>query len=134
MEPICYDTWDFLLTFDGSEAETVELVSQPVTMEAYRGATIDEFRENPDKEMYGPFEIQLTSLTISPLSYYLEYKTDDKNPYSMDPGEFTLVIKDGTEIPLIQYAGQRNRFKKPIILSEVSHVQCPNGTKLYMPQ
>lgn len=134
VEPICFDTWDFLLTFDGLESEAVELVSQPVTMEAYRGATIDELRENPDKDMYGPFEIQLTSLTISPLSYYLEYTTDDKNPYSMDPGEFTLVMKDGTEIPLIQYAGQRYRFEKPIILSEASHVQCPNGTKLYMPQ
>ncbi len=134
-ETLCWDTWDFHLNLDSKERSgEVELVTSPVTLSGYRQAMLDELRENPDNDRIGPFEIQLVSLRISPLSYYLEYTAeDDYNAQTVDVGEYTLVMKDGREIGLTQYTGRHN-FQEPILLSEADHVLLPNGTKLPMPE
>ncbi len=136
-ETLCYDTWDFLLNLDGgseSNSEEVELVTQPITLSGYRHAMLDELREDPDNDRIGPFDIQLVSLRISPLSYYVEYTAeDDYNAQTVDVGAYTLIMKDGRKIELTQYTGRHN-FQEPILLSDIDCVLAPNGTKLPMPK
>ncbi len=133
-EEICWDKWDFILTIGGSEETEgeLELVTQPVTLSGYRRPTMEEARSNPSKQEYGPFTIQLTSFKISPLSYYLDYTAAvEDNAYTVNPGKFFLVMKDGREIELF-WTHQRHRFEEPILLEEADYVLCPDGTKLYI--
>ncbi len=131
-EEICWDKWDFTLTIEGTEETEgeLELVTQPVALSGYRGPTIEEARSNPSKQEYGPFTIRLISFKISPLSYYLDYTSDvEDNTYTVNPGNFFLVMKDGREIEL-SWTHQRHRFEEPILLEEADYVLCPDGTKL----
>ncbi len=125
-EILCEDSWEYVLSFGGTGAEqAVEMVTEPISLFGYRHATMSELQEKPEKDQYGPYEIQLISLRISPLSYYIAYVGE----MNVDPGEFTLVMKDGREIPLFQYAGRHN-FQEPVILEEIGYVLLSDGTRL----
>ncbi len=135
-EELCWDQWDFLLDLDGEtekEAQDVELITQPLTLSGFRAARLEELQEDPGKDQYGPFAIQLVSFRISPLSYYIEYTAeDDYNAQTVNVGAYTLVMRDGTEQELTQYAG-RHAFTEPILLQNVDHLRLPDGTRLWIP-
>lgn len=127
---LCWDNWDFLITFDGDKAENqgeLELVETPVTLSGYRLPSIEEHMADPALERVGPFQFELTSFRISPLSYQIEYygETEDAaRSYPTSP--YTLRMKDGTELILEPYAGN-HRFEKPILLENIAALVLPNG-------
>lgn len=135
-EQLCYDTWEFIITLDGKPengAKEVEFVTDPITLSCYRGAELSELMKDPNTERYGPYDIQLVSFRISPLSYYIEYAADaDINLNMVDPGEYILRMKDGSEQSLFQYSG-RQQFAQPVILENIDYLLLPNGQKLTMP-
>ncbi len=135
-EEICWDTWEFRFSLEEGEEShgEVELVTEPITLYGYRHASIAELQQDPDKDRYGPFDVQLVSLRLSPLSYYLEYTAEDAfNAQAVDVGAYTLVMKDGREVALLQYPGRHN-FQEPILLTQISHIRLPNGDILQIPQ
>ncbi len=129
-ETLCDDTWEFALNLDVGQSDDVEFVAQPISISGYRHATLEELRQDPDNDRIGPFTVQLVSLRISPLSYYVQYAAEDAfNAQTVDVGAHTLVMKDGTEIALTQYNG-RHTFDEPIMMSEIDHIRLSNGTIL----
>ncbi len=129
-ETLTDDTWDFVLRLDAAQSDELEFLAQPVALSGYRPAMLGEIQEGSGNDRVGPFEIQLVSLRISPLSYYLQYTAEDPyNAQTVDVGYHTLVMKDGTEIDLFPYNG-RHSFAQPIILEEIDHVLLSNGTVL----
>lgn len=135
-EQLCYDRWEFTITLDGKPengTKEVEFVTEPITLSCYRGAEMSELMKDPNTEKYGPYDIQLVSFRISPLSYYIEYASDEKiNLNMVDPGEYILHMKDGSEQSLFQYSG-RQQFAQPVILENIDYLLLPNGQKLTMP-
>ncbi len=129
-ETLSGEAWDFILHLDTPQTDEVEFITQPVSLSGYRPAMLGELQQGSDHDRIGPFEVQLISLRISPLSYYLQYTAEDAyNAQTVDVGAHTLVMKDGTKIELIPYNG-RNRFAQPIIMSEIEHILLSNGTIL----
>lgn len=135
-EQLCYDTWEFTITLDGkpeSRTKEVELVTEPITLSCYRGAEMSELMKDPNTERYGPYDVQLVSVRISPLSYYMEYKSDDGiNLHMLEIGEYILHMKDGSEQRLFHQIG-RQQFAQPVILENIEYLLLPNGQKLTMP-
>lgn len=135
-EQLSYDTWDFIFTIDGDPEggeKEVEMVTEPITMSCYRRAEMSELMKDPNTESYGPYDIQLVSFRISPLSYYIEYASEEEiNLNMVDPGEYILRMKDGSEQSLFQFSG-RQQFSQPVILENIDYLLLPNGQKLTMP-
>ncbi len=133
-EMVSYDTFDFLLDFSAiGQGQEYELVAEPVSLTGTRSATIDELMNDPQKADYGPVQGKLMSFKISPLSYYIEYQTDEPQfAGSFDPGSYYLVMKDGKELKLHPFQG-RQHFSEPIVLEEADYILCPDGTKLMIP-
>ncbi len=132
---ICWDTWDFEFTFAGDEEkiEVLEMVKEPIRLSGLRGTTMEEARIDPQSPGV-PYEAELTSFKISPLAYTIEYKDilGGNHAGTFNPGEYTLVMKDGKELTLFQYNG-RHSFEEPVILSNIDYLLLPNGEKLSVP-
>ncbi len=131
-ETLTEEVWEFALPLGPGGNDEVEFVLRPVSLSGYRPAMLNEILEDSNDDRIGPFEVQLVSLRISPLSYYLQYAAEDiYNAQTVDVGAHTLVMKDGTKIELFQHNG-RHTFAQPIIMSEIDHVLLSNGVMLSM--
>ncbi len=130
------DSWDFDLTFQESDTERVELVSQPIRLPASKWLN-DEY----------VYEVELTSFTLGALSKGIEFAPTDPEVIQeleqaetelgaevlLDIGDVKIVMKDGREVTLLRVTSYASSFGTPIVLEEVDYVLLADGTKLPMP-
>lgn len=134
--------WEFDVQFHGEAPEILELVSEPVPVEAIvtRKVGEDPMRYTPVAKLE---TIPMTSFQLNSLgAETLFQETEDilnvaietRDDAHFEPRSVTVVMKDGREIPL-----HTNLYSyilaadTPIVLSQVDHVRLHDGTVLKRP-
>lgn len=124
--------WDFEFQLDGSNANEVELISQPVITTALgNGWRVDGTAVYED--------VTITSFLLRSLSASIYLDGDETVDFTYyDQCPIRVVMKDGSEVQLRTSAGQPGEAKlladTPIVLENAEYVLLADGTKLMMPQ
>lgn len=134
--------WEFDINFGADHAESIELISEPVTVEAQVWRKIENgtmFYDTTDSlEQVKLTSFRLTSfgaqLMIAEeedmIGVFIEYQHE--NGY--EDRYVHAVMKDGSRIALkTDGTGTELKAESPIVLSEVDHVLLSDGTKLMVP-
>lgn len=134
--------WEFSVSFADTQADTLEMISEPIYVEALVSVEIESdalFTDRKNEIM----DVKVTSFKLTALgatitcdfegdvvSALFEYQ----NLYGYEDRHIFVVMKDGTKIPL-HTDGRSDNFaaEVPIVLSEVDHVLLSDGTKLTVP-
>jgi len=153
-EILAEGVWDFTVSFrDGGNdaSEYVEMLTEPIGTDC----VFTRFENGDMQERQG--RLQLYSIKMRHLSVSFHYgacegypdlsvyvKVTDSNGTGFVPMElanFTpcVVLKDGTEIPLLYYGFGSGEClileaKTPIVFEEVSHIRMADGTIIPMPE
>lgn len=126
--------WDFELDFGDSDIRSVELISEPVTV----NASTDWLDGS-----WGFEDVRITSFTLSSLGGLV--RTDGDAPLldlalAENGNGLWAVLKDGSQIELrtkayvsINPGEQPLEALRPIPLDQVDHVLLADGTRLPMP-
>ena len=134
--------WKFTVSFADSQADTLELISDPIYTEALASVEIESdalFTDRKNEIM----DVKMTSFKLTALgasitcdfegnavSALFEYQ----NLYGYEDRHIFVVLKDGTQIPLYTDGRSDNlSAASPIVLDEVDHVLLADGTKLMVP-
>ena len=126
--------WIFDVTFTESVIETLELIIQPVTVNAWVHHKTDNGTMFYDTT-HGIEEIQITSFVLSPMGAEVRYQQEEDVigvflEWEDDQGVF-VVMKDGSQIQLNSNGTGYTWYSEiPIVLSDVDHVKLADGTKL----
>ena len=126
--------WIFNVSFADTTVETLQLIDQPVTVDAWVHHKIDNgtmfYDTTHDIE-----QIQITSFVLSPMGATVTYEQAEDVigvflEWDGNQGVF-VVMKDGSEIQLnSDGTGYSWSSKIPIILSDVDYVRLADGTQL----
>ena len=126
--------WIFDVTFTDTRVETLQLIDQPITVDAWVHHKIDNgtmFYDTTDDIE----PIQITSFVLSPMGATVTYEQAEDVigvflEWDGNQGIF-VVIKDGSEIQLnSDGTGYSWSSKVPIVLDDVDHVRLAYGTKV----
>jgi len=126
--------WIFDVTFTDTRVETLQLIDQPITVDAWVHHKIDNgtmfYDTTHDIE-----QIQITSFVLSPMGATATYgQAEDVIGVFLEwdgnRGVF-VVMKDGSEIQLnSDGTGYCWSTKVPVVLHDVDHVRLADGTKI----
>jgi len=126
--------WIFDVAFTDTTVETLELITQPVTVDAWVHRKIENgtmfYDTTHDIE-----QIQITSFVLSPMGADVIYKEAEDVigvflEWDGNRGVFA-VMKDGSKIQLNSDGnGYSWSSEIPIVLSDVDHVCLADGTQL----
>lgn len=126
--------WIFDVTFTDTRVETLQLIDQPITVDAWVYHKIDNgtmfYDTTHDIE-----QIQITSFVLSPMGATVTYEQAEDVigvflEWDGNQGIF-VVMKDGSEIQLnSDGTGYSWSSKVPIVLDDVDHVRLADGTKV----
>lgn len=126
--------WIFDVTFTDTRVETLQLIDQPITVDAWVHHKIDNgtmfYDTTHDIE-----QIQITSFVLSPMGATVTYEQAEDVigvflEWDGNQGIF-VVMKDGSEIQLnSDGTGYSWSSKVPIVLDDVDHVRLADGTKV----
>lgn len=154
-EILAQGTWDFTVSFSDSTSssaeEYVEMLTEPIGTDCMISRNEDgELRETLGRLQL--YSVKMRHLSVSfyygaldgypNLSMYVK-ATDSKGTgcTPVELGEFTpsVVLKDGTEIPLLYYGFGSGECltleaKAPIVFEEVDHIRMADGTIIPMPE
>lgn len=131
--------WTFTVNVDGSTAESIELLAEPVTVQACVRRIGSEDITSDDYFIDTVEDVTITSFVLTALDASVYYECDGTVRFADFNGECVYaVMKDGTQIQLNAGNGHSKGMDKllaesPIILDEVAYVLLPDGTKLMMP-
>ena len=134
--------WEFTVSFADTQADTLELISDPVYTEVLASVEIESdalFNDRKNEIM----DVKMTSFKLTALGATVtcDFEGDVvgalfeyQNLYGYENRYIFVVMKDGTQIPL-HASGRSDNFvaESPIVLSEVDHVLLADGTKLAVP-
>ena len=115
--------WEFDLTFQNIDTREVEFVAEPIPMMTSNWIRCKYIHEN-----------QITSFTLSGLSYRMELAKPEIDGEAQDIGDVVIVMKDGTQQTLFLLTAQTASLSAPIILDEVDYILLSNGVKLQAQQ
>jgi hypothetical protein len=126
--------WIFDVTFTDTRVETLQLIDQPITVDAWVHHKIDNgtmfYDTTHDIE-----QIRITSFVLSPMGATVTYEQAEDVigvflEWDGNQGIF-VVMKDGSEIQLnSDGTGYSWSSKVPIVLNDVDHVRLADGTKI----
>lgn len=126
--------WIFDVTFTDTRVETLQLIDQPITVDAWVHHKIDNgtmfYDTTHDIE-----QIQITSFVLSPMGATVTYEQAEDVigvflEWDGNQGIF-VVMKDGSEIQLnSDGTGYSWSSKVPVVLDDVDHVRLADGTKV----
>jgi len=129
--------WIFDVTFTDTRVETLQLIDQPITVDAWVHHKIDNgtmfYDTTHDIE-----QIQITSFVLSPMGATVTYEQAEDVigvflEWDGNQGVF-VIMKDGSEIQLnSDGTGYSWSSKVPIVLNDVDHVLLADGSKLTKP-
>lgn len=121
--------WEFTIDLSKVEAETIELVDEPVMVQTSYG-----FKED-GTDLFE--EVKVTSFVISPLSATIQTDADYAPDFTAGGRKVYVVMTDGSRIELIPNWGgggtQYFRVETPIILDNVDYVLLADGIKFMAP-
>ncbi|MGN0977486.1 MAG: DUF4179 domain-containing protein [Faecousia sp.] len=137
--------WEFTIVFgvDGEKAESIELISEPVMVEAqvYRKVGDDPIFYDVSHDLE---QIKLTSFVLKPLGAELMFEQEEdvtgaffewQNDYWYGNRDIFVVMKDGSQIALhTAFVGTKLTAETPIVLGEVEYILMGDGTKLDRPE
>ena len=125
--------WIFDVLFTDARPETLQLIDQPITVDAWVHRKIDNgtmfYDTTHDIE-----QIQITSFALSPMGATVTYEQAEDVigvflEWDGNQGIF-VVMKDGSEIQLnSDGTGYSWSSKVPIVLDNVDHVRLADGTR-----
>lgn len=121
--PLAEGVWEFDLTFQSIDTRKVEFVTEPVSI-----ITSDWIQEEYVHEN------QITSFTLSGLSYEMKLTQPEIEGEIQDVGDVAIVMKDGSQYTLLRLSAHPGSMAAPIILDEVDYILLSNGVKLQAPQ
>lgn len=126
--------WIFDVTFTDTRVETLQLIDQPITVDAWVHHKIDNGTMFYDT-IHDIEQIQITSFVLSPMGATVTYEQAEDVigvflEWDGNQGIF-VVMKDGSEIQLnSDGTGYSWSSKVPIVLDDVDHVRLADGTKV----
>lgn len=121
--PLAEGVWEFDLTFQSIDTRKVEFVTEPVSI-----ITSDWIQEEYVHEN------QITSFTLSGLSYEMKLTQPEIEGEIQDVGDVAIVMKDGSQYTLLRLSAHPGSMAAPIILDEVDYILLSNGVKLQAQQ
>ena len=133
--------WEFTVSFADPQAETLELISEPIYTEALASVEIESdalFTDRKNEIM----DVKVTSFKLTALGATITCDFEEdvvgalleyRDLYGYEDRFIFVVMKDGTQIPL--HTNDQSNFtaESPIVLEEVDHVLLADGTKLMVP-
>lgn len=119
-EIIAEGVWSFDVSFEGSNLRELELISEPICVEA------DVGRSSVGKD--GADDVEITSVKLRSMSVDIISAIPNASFSFLNGKQMQVVMKNGEEIPIIV----RGYFN-PIDLEEVDYILFPDGTKLPVP-
>ena len=148
--------WSVEFYMTSPVAEEVELISEPMVCQGQRSRRLREEEkadhvEAAEENIVSVWEDQmmedvwfvteyvdilLTSFKLSPLgaSCTYEYSGDDEGYPTLIAWDVQAVMKDGSAVAFEGGTGTLFYFPAPIDISEVDHIQLPNGYTIPMPE
>ena len=136
--PILADgPWDFTISLENSDTQTVELITEPV----------ETLAAIPDLDNHSFFfkELTISSFILGPLDAKIFYNDEETTipilegiiPWSAIEFKLYAVMEDGSIVSFTtghSHPGEcRLLADTPIILDEVEYIQLADGNKLMMP-
>lgn len=121
--PLAEGVWDFDLTFQSIDTRKVELVTEPIPVMTSNLLRNEYIHEN-----------QITSFTLSGLSYEMKLTQPEIDGEIQDVGDAAIVMKDGSQYTLLRLSAHPGSMAAPIVLDEVDYILLSNGVKLQAPQ
>ena len=133
-EKLVEGEWIFDVIFTDTTVETLQLIKQPVTVDANVCHIIENGTMFYDTN-YTIEQIQMTSFVLSPMGATATYDQAEDVigvflEWNGNQGIF-VVMKDGSEIQLITDGTYYSWSSKvPIVLNDVDYVRLADGTKV----
>ena len=134
--------WEFDICFGADHAESIELISAPITTAAHVWRKIENgtmFYDTTDSLE----QVKLTSFCLTSFGAQLMFEEEEdmigvsiayQNMYGYEDQYIYVVMKDGRQIALhTNGVGTELKADSPVVLSEVDHVLLADGTKLMVP-
>ena len=134
--------WEFTVSFADAQAETLELISEPIYTEGLASVEIESdalFTDRKNEIM----DIKMTSFKLTAFGATITCEFEEnvvsasfecRGLYGFDDRHIFVVMKDGTQIPLHTDGRSDNlAAESPIVLDEVDYVLLSDGTKLMAP-
>lgn len=134
--------WEFNINFGMDTTENIELISDPVTVEAR------VYRKNENGTMFFDTtekleQVKLTSFRLTAFGAQLMFEEDEgmigvfveyQNVYGYEDHCVFVVMEDGSRIALhTDGTGTVLAADSPIVLDEVDHILLADGTKIMVP-
>lgn len=145
--------WEFTISFADPESsgEAVEMLTKSIpTQSVITYLADDELKEQEGKVLLYSVELRHLSVTFRYADcdghpeFYTFIKVTNSDGTGLAPVENeriypAVVLKDGTEIPLMWYGWGSDtsvtmEAKSPIVFEEVSHLRLADGTIIPMPE
>lgn len=128
--------WDFTITFGDSDFRELEVLTKPVTAQAFVGSYGDVGSDSFEN-IYE--DVKITSFVLRTLSASIY--SDNDLAFSFTGYDYTrgedhtvhVVMKDGTRIDLEGGSNRNMQYliaESPIVLDEVDYIEFSDGTKL----
>lgn len=134
--------WEFNINFAADESNSIEFISEPVTVEAIVHRKIENGTMFYDTT-HALEQVKLTSFRLTTFGAQLMFEEDEdmigefieyQNHYGYEDRYIYAVMKDGSQIALhTDGVGTVLTAASPIVLEEVDHVLLSDGTKLMAP-
>ena len=134
--------WEFDINFAADASESIELISEPVMVEAQVWRKIENgtmFYDTTDSVE----QVKLTSFRLTSFGAQLMFAEEEdmigvfieyQNAYGYEDRYIYVVMNDGSNIALkTNGIGTELKAESPIVLAEVDHVLLADGTKLMVP-
>lgn len=121
--PLAEGVWEFDLTFQSIDTRKMEFVTEPIPVMTSNLLRNEYIHEN-----------QMTSFTLSGLSYEMKLTQSEIDGEIQDVGDAAIVMKDGSQYTLLRLSAHPGSMAAPIVLDEVDYILLSNGVKLQAPQ
>ena len=134
--------WEFNISFGADDIDMIELISEPITVEARVNRKTDNgtmFYDVTERLE----QVKLTSFRLTTFGAQLMFEEDEdmvgvsiewQNAHGYDDRDVYVVMKDGSQIALhTDGVGTVLTAESPIVLDEIDHILLADGTKIDMP-